>query len=110
MSYGHRVGPNVSIPSSWHRNAHVQRPVGHAAGLPGYSSNHVLYGIEREHWAKKAYASPPAETISLEISAVREGGNKRKGGRGVAFGVCNNLDSSCLRIAERLTHLEHLRG
>ncbi|KAG1833589.1 hypothetical protein F4604DRAFT_1605331, partial [Suillus subluteus] len=48
----------------------------------GYSANHVMYGAEREHWAKQAYSTPPAETISLEISAVHEGGNKRKGGRG----------------------------
>lgn len=88
----------MSIPSSWHKKVHVHQsqPVGPTAKLPGYSSNHVLYGIEREHWAKKAYASPPAETISLEISAVREGGNKRKGGRGVAFGVCDNSDPSYL--------------
>jgi hypothetical protein len=47
-----------------------------------------MYGAERERWAKQAYSTPPAETISLEISAVHEGGNKRKGGRGVSFGVC----------------------
>lgn len=104
-SYGHRAGPNVAIPSSWHRgDAHVQqshsaayssglhgrdaRPAAYSVGLPGYSANHAMYGAERERWAKQAYSTPPAETISLEISAVHEGGNKRKGGRGVSFGVC----------------------
>ncbi|KAG1858116.1 hypothetical protein F4604DRAFT_1684996 [Suillus subluteus] len=105
-SHGHRAGPNVAIPSSWHHdNGHVQRshlavyssglqgrdarPAAYSLGLPGYSANHVMYGAEREHWAKQAYSTPPAETISLEISAVHEGGNKRKGGRGVSFGnIC----------------------
>jgi len=96
-SHGYtRAGPNVMIPSSWYRNAHVQQPnpsPAYSAVLPvGYSANHVLYGAERERWAKQAYSIPPAETISLEISAVREGGNKRKGGRGIPFGVCNNTN------------------
>ena len=38
----------------------------------GYSSNHAIYASERERWSKMAYSSmgPPAETISLDISAI----------------------------------------
>jgi hypothetical protein len=112
-SHKHRAGPSVAIPSSWHRgDAHVQQshpaafssglqvrnaraqqfnPASYSLGLPGYSANHVMYGAERERWAKQAYSTPPAETISLEISAVREGRNKRKGGRGLSFGVCMHM-------------------
>ncbi|KAG2041211.1 hypothetical protein BDR03DRAFT_979642 [Suillus americanus] len=61
----------------------------YSLGLPGYSANHVMYGAEQERWAKQAYSTPPAEIISLEISAVHEGRNKRKGGHGVSFGnIC----------------------
>jgi hypothetical protein len=96
MSYGrnplavHRAGPEVVIPSSWRQNSRPQqsRSAACAAPLPGYSVNHAQYDAQRDHWAKKAYSTPPTETISLEISAVREGGNKRKGSRGVGFGVC----------------------
>ncbi|KAG1735511.1 hypothetical protein EDB19DRAFT_1830189 [Suillus lakei] len=112
-SYGRNAlaGPKVVIPSSWHQNSHPQpvyaapvpqqshsaiyaAPVPqrqshsaiHTALVPGYSVNHAQYDAQRDHWAKKAYSTPPAETISLELSAVQEGGNKRKGGRGIGFG------------------------
>lgn len=97
MSYGrnqlavHRAGPEVVIPSSWRRDSCPQQSHSTsavcAAPLPGYSVNHAQYDAQRDYWSKQAYSTPPAETISLEISAVREGGNKRKGGRGVGFGV-----------------------
>jgi hypothetical protein len=67
-------------------------PVAHAAGQPGYSVNHAQYGTEREQWAKRAYAVPPAETISLEISAVRECGNRRKGSRSILIGVRSTIN------------------
>ncbi|KIK32291.1 hypothetical protein CY34DRAFT_47153, partial [Suillus luteus UH-Slu-Lm8-n1] len=57
----------------------------------GYSANHIMYGAERERWAKQAYSIPPAETISLEISAVQQGGNKRKGSHRLSFGVCMHI-------------------
>ncbi|KAG1721251.1 hypothetical protein EDB19DRAFT_1835594 [Suillus lakei] len=116
-SYGRNAlaGPKVVIPSSWRQNSHPQpvyaapvpqqshsavyaAPVPqrqshsaiHAAPVPGYSVNHAQYDAQRDHWAKKAYSMPPAETISLELSAVREGSNKRKGGRGIGFGnICS---------------------
>ncbi|KAG1732589.1 hypothetical protein EDB19DRAFT_1831293 [Suillus lakei] len=108
-SYGRNAlaGPKVVIPSSWRQNSHPQpiyaapvpqqshsavyaAPVPqrqshsaiHTAPVPGYSVNH----------AQKAYSTPPAETISLELSAVQEGGNKRKGGRGIGFGnICEGM-------------------
>ncbi|KAG1906481.1 uncharacterized protein F5891DRAFT_1181892 [Suillus fuscotomentosus] len=100
-SFRHRVGSNVTIPSSWHHgDAHVQQscsglhghdacPAAYSLGLPGYSAHHTMYGAEWECWAKQAYSIPSAETISLEISAIHEGGNKRKGGHSVSFGnIC----------------------
>ncbi|KAG1785331.1 uncharacterized protein HD556DRAFT_1250036 [Suillus plorans] len=53
----------------------------------GYSAHHAQYSLERERWAKLAYAPPPAETITLEISAVYEGNSRKKSGRGINFGV-----------------------
>ncbi|KAG1883960.1 hypothetical protein F4604DRAFT_1919765 [Suillus subluteus] len=87
--YG-RSGPDIAIPSSWHANAMQSLPVPYqVAGQPGYSVNHAHYGAEQQCWAKQIYAVPPAETISLEISVVREGRNKRKGARGIPFGnIC----------------------
>jgi hypothetical protein len=67
------TGPDIAVPSSW--------------AQPGYSVNHAQYGAEQEHWAKQAYAVPPVETISLEITTVWEGGNRRKGAHGIPFGV-----------------------
>ncbi|KAG1878330.1 hypothetical protein F4604DRAFT_1680016 [Suillus subluteus] len=79
------AGPDIVVPSSW---AQV-----------GYSANHAQYGAERERWAKQPYAVPPAETISLEITAVREGGNRRKGARGIPFGnICEGKKDVDARI------------
>ncbi|KAG1808361.1 hypothetical protein EV424DRAFT_1543509 [Suillus variegatus] len=79
------AGPDIAVPSSW--------------AQPGYSVNHAQYGAERECWAKQAYAVPPAETISLEITAVREGGNRRKGARGIPFGnICEGRKDVDARI------------
>ncbi|KAG0706908.1 hypothetical protein DFH29DRAFT_995495 [Suillus ampliporus] len=100
-SYGH-AGPDIAVPSSW-GNTNAGQP-GYSwgntnAGQPGYSANHVQYGAERERWAKQAYAVPPAETISLEVSAVREGGNRRKGTRGIPFGnICEGKKDVDARI------------
>ncbi|KAG1896357.1 uncharacterized protein F5891DRAFT_1247366 [Suillus fuscotomentosus] len=88
-SYG-RAGPDIAVPSSWGSTN---------TGQPGYSANHAQYGAERERWAKQAYAVPPAETISLEVSAVREGGNRRKGAHGIPFGnICEGKKDVDARI------------
>ncbi|KAG1801309.1 hypothetical protein EV424DRAFT_1545421 [Suillus variegatus] len=81
-------GPDIAVPLSWqHLSASSnQKRVSSAAG---YSVHHAQYGLEREQWAKLAYAPPPAETITLEISAVYEGNSRKKSGRGINFGnIC----------------------
>ncbi|KAG0692869.1 hypothetical protein DFH29DRAFT_881978, partial [Suillus ampliporus] len=84
-SYGH-AGPDIAVPSSWGNTN---------AGQPGYSWGNT----NAERWAKQAYAVPPAETISLEVSAVREGGNRRKGARGIPFGnICEGKKDVDARI------------
>jgi hypothetical protein len=113
------TGPRIAVPGpQWqHASAGHGTPSryfsdagGHSAASsigPGYSAHHVQYGTERERWAKMSYVMPPAETISLEISAVHEGPGRRKAGRGVPFGVC------CVPWSRRrrLTgHLEYMRG
>jgi hypothetical protein len=93
-------GPSVNIPSTWQRpqrpfQARPTSPFPQATmGTPasGYSEQHASYGSERERWAKISarlpLPVPPAQTISLEISAVHEGGTRRKGSRGITIGVC----------------------
>jgi len=80
--------PNVYVPSAWKR---VQQPAPPAAppaasshlmalplGSSGYSAQHLQYAAQRDHWAHMAHCPPPAEMISLEISAVFEAGGKRR--------------------------------
>jgi len=80
------VGPEITVPSSWglpQDMTHANR----SSGASGYSENHANYGAQRERWAKLAYALPPMDTITLDISAVHEGGVRKKG-HGVPIGVC----------------------
>jgi hypothetical protein len=85
------TGPHVVVPGPWQHTStgthHSSNGRGHSAVGRGYTANHVQYGTERERWAKMSYVVPPAETISLEISAVHEGPGRRRAGRGVPFGV-----------------------
>ena len=53
----------------------------------GYGVQHLQYAAQCDHWARVAHRPPPAEAISLEISALYENGSKRKGARGTPFGV-----------------------
>ncbi|KAG2134629.1 hypothetical protein BD769DRAFT_1665069 [Suillus cothurnatus] len=86
----HAAGPDVMIPTSWQGSSQPTGPStlwpgqgsSRSAGSIGYSSQHGLYGMERERQAKMAYATglPPAETILIEISAVHEGGGRKKHG------------------------------
>ncbi|KAG2357178.1 hypothetical protein BDR07DRAFT_1491035 [Suillus spraguei] len=61
--------------------AHAHR----SSGASGYLENHANYAAQCEHWAKLAYALPPMDTITLDISAVHEGGACKKG-HGVPIG------------------------
>ncbi|KAG9310695.1 hypothetical protein JVU11DRAFT_9289 [Chiua virens] len=95
-------GPSIDIPFAL---AHFQSPASRftplspalmqsqlpaSPSLPpnsGYRLQHFQYAAQRDHWARVAYRPPPAETISLEISALYENGSKRKGARGTPLGV-----------------------
>ncbi|KAG1888209.1 hypothetical protein F4604DRAFT_1674598 [Suillus subluteus] len=85
LSHGrfqHSAGPDISVPSS-----QSSQPT--LCSSTGYTPHHAHYGTEYDRWAKLSYAPPPSQTISLEISAVHEGGNWKKGGRGTPFGsIC----------------------
>ncbi|KAG2043747.1 hypothetical protein BDR03DRAFT_1004992 [Suillus americanus] len=81
-------GPDIAVPLSWQ---HPSASSNHkrVSSAAGYSAHHAQYGLERERWAKLAYALPPAETITLEISAVYEGNSRKKSGWGINFGnIC----------------------
>lgn len=83
---GRISGPDIAVPLSWQQSPASSNP-NMVSGAAGYSVHHAQYGLERERWAKLAYAPPPAETITLEISAVYEGNSRKKSGRGINFGV-----------------------
>lgn len=86
-------GPNVHIPSAWnepHENTHPIIPPSLAPAFPpavGYGLQHALYPSEREHWVGLAHRPPPAEIISLDVSAVYEGGPRKGRQCGTPFGV-----------------------
>ncbi|KAG1811330.1 hypothetical protein EV424DRAFT_1542551 [Suillus variegatus] len=90
-------GPEILVPSSWqHSQSMGQHRV---AGAAEYSLHHAQYNSERERWAKLSYAPPPAETITLEISAVCEGNSQRKAGRGINIGnICEGKKDIDARI------------
>ncbi|KAG1784918.1 uncharacterized protein HD556DRAFT_1314653 [Suillus plorans] len=78
------AGPDISVPSLWQPSS--QQTL-HSS--TGYTPHHAHYGSERDRWAKLSYAPPPSQMILLKISAVHEGGSRKKGGRGTPFGsIC----------------------
>ena len=95
-------GPNIDIPSAL---VHSQSPASRSVppglalmqsrlpaslSLPpnsSYGVQHLQYAAQRDHWAHVAHRPPPAEAISLEISALYKNGSKRKGACGTPFGV-----------------------
>ena len=88
--------PNVYVPSAWNNVQLPAPPIARAAssalsalppGSSGYSAQHLQYAAQRERWAQMAHHPPPAETISLEISAVFEAGGKKKNARSNNIGV-----------------------
>ncbi|KAH0826502.1 hypothetical protein J3R83DRAFT_5507 [Lanmaoa asiatica] len=95
------MGPQVPNPSVWapsassslspaftppqKRHSHPlisPGPSVPAGSLPlgsfGYGEQHLQYAAERACWANAAHRPPNAETTSLKISAVFEGGGKRR--------------------------------
>ncbi|KIJ61403.1 hypothetical protein HYDPIDRAFT_31274 [Hydnomerulius pinastri MD-312] len=92
-------GPDVYVPSAWNRQPPRSQPSTSPLAAPshlplppaavGYGAQHALYVSERERWSRLAYCPPPAETISLDITAVYEGGPKKGRQRGTPFGnIC----------------------
>jgi hypothetical protein len=83
------MGPNVNVPSTWQHLIQPSSSNSQAMGswASGYSSHHAHYGSECKRWAKLSYAIPAAQTISLEILAVHEGGVREKGSCGITIGV-----------------------
>ncbi|KAG1901331.1 uncharacterized protein F5891DRAFT_979513 [Suillus fuscotomentosus] len=72
---GRLPGPYIAVPLSWQQPP-VSSSQNRAPGPAGYSAHHAQYSLE-------PYAPPPAETITLEITAVYEGNSRKKSGRGV---------------------------
>ncbi|KAI6004803.1 hypothetical protein EDD15DRAFT_2359683 [Pisolithus albus] len=94
-------GPTVHVPSAWQK---VPQPL--PPGSSGYSAQHRHYAAQRERWGRMAHNPPPAETISLEISAVFEAGGKKKNLR------ANNIGSICegLKDVDALSTARELAG
>lgn len=101
-------GPDILVPSSWQHSQSLgqHRVASGGIGAGGYSAYHAQYSSERERWAKLSYAPPPAETITLEVSAVHEGNSQRKAGRGINIGV--RPSSFSVKLTLNLLALEHL--
>ena len=59
----------------------------HDTGPSGYTHQHAQHASECEQWACLSYCAPPAETITLEISALYEGGARKSCLHGTPFGV-----------------------
>ncbi|KIK78265.1 hypothetical protein PAXRUDRAFT_164433 [Paxillus rubicundulus Ve08.2h10] len=99
MAYQQRdmaAGPDIYVPSAWNQPAltPVSAPslsMALPAGTMGYGEQHLQYGSQRERWACMAHRPPSAETISLEISAVYEGGVRKKGARGNTIGALQSI-------------------
>ncbi|KAI5990965.1 hypothetical protein EDD15DRAFT_2197753 [Pisolithus albus] len=86
-------GPSVHVPSAWQKCPSPANPraSGHIVALPpgstSYNVQHMQYAAQCEHWVHMAHNPPPAETISLEIWAVFEGGGKKKNLRNICEGL-----------------------
>ncbi|KAI6152554.1 hypothetical protein BKA82DRAFT_4351868 [Pisolithus tinctorius] len=97
-------GPNIHMPSA-------MAPAGAGASLPagsvGYTPRHLQYAVQREHWQCVAHHPPPAETISLEVSALYESGVRKKGLQGNPIGnICEGLkDINALASAAELVDI-----
>ena len=87
---------NVYVPSAWNNVQLPAPPVARAAPSPlmalppgssDYSVQHLQYAAQWERWAQMTHHPPPAETISLEISAVFEAGGEKKNARSNNIGV-----------------------
>ncbi|KIO08033.1 hypothetical protein M404DRAFT_135048 [Pisolithus tinctorius Marx 270] len=76
---GHRSGPDIHVPSAWQVPRDVARihPGECNVSSQVQQQQHALYHAQQERWMNQAYRSPPSETITLEISALHEGGPRK---------------------------------
>ncbi|KIK14795.1 hypothetical protein PISMIDRAFT_116386 [Pisolithus microcarpus 441] len=93
-------GPDVHTPSAWQKPGNVARPLHNSSQIvspafppvSGYAQHHGLYYGQQDRWMNQAYRSPPSETITLEISALHEGGPRKGRMRGTPFGsICEGM-------------------
>ncbi|KAI6112962.1 hypothetical protein F5141DRAFT_1214280 [Pisolithus sp. B1] len=76
---GQHSGPDIHVPSAWQ--------------MPGKAVRSCPTDSEvQDRWMNQGYRSPPSETISLEISALHEGGPQKGRMRGTPFGcICKGM-------------------
>ena len=99
------------VPSAWNKGLQptppaIQPGLGQAIGLPlgsGYGAQHLHYAAQHDHWVQVAHCTPPAETISLEISAVFEAGGKKRSTH------MNNIGVSSCSTVGKLTLIQYHR-
>ncbi|KIK77273.1 hypothetical protein PAXRUDRAFT_17625 [Paxillus rubicundulus Ve08.2h10] len=83
-------GPQVHVPSAWSAVPAGSAPL--SAGSTGYRAQHLQYALQCNYWAHAAHCTPSAEMISLDISALYEGGSRKKGPRRNQIGnICKGL-------------------
>ncbi|KAG9312435.1 hypothetical protein JVU11DRAFT_6819 [Chiua virens] len=87
-----RTGPRVDVPATWSTTGPVSIPKSsNCAVMPhnfaSYNESHAYYPTETQCWSGLARGTlPSAETISLSIVALREGGQRRGRLNGTPFG------------------------
>ncbi|KIK90746.1 hypothetical protein PAXRUDRAFT_800503, partial [Paxillus rubicundulus Ve08.2h10] len=104
--------PNIHVPSAWnkpHGDAHPIIPPSLTPAFSpavGYRSQHALYPSENEHWASLVHHPPPVATISLDVSAVYEGGPRKGRQHGTPFGsICEGKKGvdACITAPQLVT-------
>ncbi|KIK75043.1 hypothetical protein PAXRUDRAFT_19321 [Paxillus rubicundulus Ve08.2h10] len=113
-------GPTVHVPSTWaispnpYASPHAlpraiasqapqlpgpSHPIPPPSGVLGYTPNHAHYPSECDRWAQRAYCAPPVETITIDITAMYEGGPKKGCLHGTTFGsICEGRQDIDARI------------
>ncbi|KIJ10858.1 hypothetical protein PAXINDRAFT_16192 [Paxillus involutus ATCC 200175] len=101
-------GPDVYVPSAW-QNPPQSNCVPQSNNTPtilnqfqlplGYGAQHAQYPSERDRWACLSYCPPPAETITLDITALYEGSPRKGCLPGTRFGnICKGKRGIDARI------------
>ncbi|KAI5985229.1 hypothetical protein F5J12DRAFT_787431 [Pisolithus orientalis] len=86
---GHCSSPDIHVPSAWQVPCDMaQIHLGECNVLSQVQQQqHALYHAQQDHWMNQVYQPPPSETISLEISALHEGGPQKGHMHATPFGV-----------------------